>query len=59
MRHALVHYATWGIAGFLVGTVVERMIGDAFKNLVEKQQEQPVSSEANPESQDQPIRSTS
>lgn len=35
MKSAMVHYAAWGIAGFLVGAVMEGILEDAFRRIVE------------------------
>ncbi|MBX9653810.1 hypothetical protein K2Y11_09365 [bacterium] len=31
-QHAIVHYMAWGVAGFLVGTITERIIEESFRN---------------------------
>lgn len=32
---ALVHYAMWGLAGWIVGSVVERAIDESFRRLLD------------------------
>jgi hypothetical protein len=38
MKKALLHYAAWGLAGLLVGSVLEGIIKDTFRNTVDARQ---------------------
>lgn len=31
-ERAMIHYLVWGLAGFVVGTVCEKIIEDSFRN---------------------------
>jgi hypothetical protein len=47
IRRALLHYVAWGIAGFLFGVIVERLVEDSFQGFARQREQETATPPAN------------